>query len=182
MNDSLSMDHAVVVRKFLAALVVLRRTALVDSKQTDDAGLVSGMIISIFCKFHFIFWYFSKWWFCLCEFSIGQTQYTYIFCKKNFGFDTFISSQTIIKRQKTNIWKTVLDKFPEQFFWEETFLAHAVYFMYVIFKEFSKYELGIWKFQTYFKVSKIIHCTQIYFNIVWRDINTNIFKSIYKSI
>ena len=32
-------SHAVVVRKFSAALVVLRRTALVDSKQTDDAGL-----------------------------------------------------------------------------------------------------------------------------------------------
>ena len=32
-------QHAVVVRKFSAALVVLRRTALVDSKQTEDAGL-----------------------------------------------------------------------------------------------------------------------------------------------
>ena len=31
--------HAVVVRKFSAALVVLRRTALVDLKQTDDADL-----------------------------------------------------------------------------------------------------------------------------------------------
>ena len=28
------------MRKFSAALVVLRRTALVDSKQTDDMGLV----------------------------------------------------------------------------------------------------------------------------------------------
>ena len=32
--------HVVVVRKFSAALVVLRRAALVESKQTDDAGLV----------------------------------------------------------------------------------------------------------------------------------------------
>ena len=31
--------HAVVVRKFSAALVVLRRTTFVDSKQTDDGGL-----------------------------------------------------------------------------------------------------------------------------------------------
>ena len=30
----------VIVRKFSAALVVLRRAALVESKQTDDAGLI----------------------------------------------------------------------------------------------------------------------------------------------
>ena len=36
----LKLNHAVVVRKFSAALVVLRRAALVESKQTDDAGLV----------------------------------------------------------------------------------------------------------------------------------------------
>ena len=34
-----TLYHVVVVRKFSAALVVLRRAALVESKQTDDAGL-----------------------------------------------------------------------------------------------------------------------------------------------
>ena len=36
--------HVVVVRKFSAALVVLRRAALVESKQTDDAGLVRTVV------------------------------------------------------------------------------------------------------------------------------------------
>ena len=34
------MNHVVVVRKFSAALVVLQRAALVESKQTDDSGLL----------------------------------------------------------------------------------------------------------------------------------------------
>ena len=40
--------HVVVVRKFSAALVVLRRAALVESKQTDDAGLLKSGVGHLF--------------------------------------------------------------------------------------------------------------------------------------
>ena len=46
--------HAVVVRKFSAALVVLRRTALVDSKQTDDVGLLNIIFQNCYSELAFL--------------------------------------------------------------------------------------------------------------------------------